>query len=99
MLAGLHHHFILVQQVQAKGGLGAVGQCEVIGAGEGGGVFQFEDAHPHRGGLAVGAGVEPADRVKVQLDGSRIRFGLGGGFGFGGVFGTRRQQQQGGGCE
>ncbi len=79
--------------------MGAVRQGEVVGAAEGGGVFQLENAHPNRRGLAVGAGVKPGNRMEVQLDRSGIRLLLGRRFGFDGVIGTRRQQQRGGDCE
>jgi len=99
LLAGLDRHFVLVQQVQAQGRLRAVGQGEIVGTGKGGGVLQFENPHPYRRGLAIGAGVEPGNRMEVQLDRRGIGVSLGGGVGFGGIFGTRRQQQRGGDCE
>ena len=78
-----------------------VSQGKVIGARKGGGVFQLENTHPYRRSLAIGAGVKPGNRVKVQLDDSGVGAGLGFSrrLGFDRVVGTRRQQQRGSGCE
>src|SRR3546814_10802184 len=45
LLTGLDQHFVLIDQVGAEGRLGPFGQGEIIGAGEGGGIFQFENTH------------------------------------------------------
>src|SRR3546814_21077473 len=77
LLTGLDQHFVLIDQVGAEGRLGPFGQGEIIGAGEGGGIFQFENTHTDRRRMAGGAGVEAGNGVKVQFDGGGVSlFGL-----------------------